>query len=143
MLQEYDRDFNWWIQEQTSALKAREFARLDYNNLIEEIESMGRQERRQLVNRLTILIGHLLKWAHQPERRCASWEITIKTQRNQIARHLKKHPSLKPYLPEAFEEAYDDGRSLALSETGLPPDQIPELPDFDLNFALFSDGLEA
>ena len=104
---------------------------------------MGRQERRQLVNRLTVLIAHLLKWAHRPERRCASWEVTIKTQRNQIARHLKKHPSLKPYLPEAFEEAYDDGRSLALTETNLPPDQIPELPDFDLNFVLFSDGLEA
>jgi len=73
----YDTDFYAWIQDQAATLRAGNLAGLDVNNLIEEIESMGRSEKRELRSRLVVLIVHLLKWAYQPLRRGNSWQTTI------------------------------------------------------------------
>jgi hypothetical protein len=80
-------------------------AELDIENLVEEIESLGRQERQELRNRLGVLLGHLLKWHYQPEARTKSWAATIQEQRRRIQRHLKENPSLKPYLASAIASA--------------------------------------
>jgi hypothetical protein len=73
----YDTDFYAWTQEQAKLLSQGAWERLDIPNLVEEIESLGKQQRQELRNRLGILIGHLLKWEFQAERRSKSWFVTI------------------------------------------------------------------
>ena len=126
----YDQDIVAWANEQAEALRAGRLDRLDLEHLAEEIEDVGKSEQRELVSRMAILIGHLLKWAHQPERRGASWESTIRTQRDAIARRLKRTPSLKRTLsdPDWFADAWNDGRDLALRETGGLPDLPRDCP---------------
>ena len=115
----YETDFYAWTQEQAQLLKYQQWSQLDLPNLIEEIESLGRRERQELRNRLSILIGHLLKWEYQPEQRSRSWLATMRVQRREIINLLNQNPSLKPYLEEALQEAYENGRDLASGETNL------------------------
>jgi hypothetical protein len=126
----YDQDFYAWTQHQVKLLRSGELTGLDVENLIEEIESLGRQERQELRNRLGVLLGHLLKWRYQPEARSKSWRATIREQRQEIRRHLKENPSLKPYLKEAIEIGYEKGLSLVDRETPLDPAQLPETCPF-------------
>lgn len=121
----YETDFYAWTQEQALLLQQQQWRQLDLPNLIEEIESLGRQERAELRNRLSILIGHVLKWEYQQERRSRSWLATIRVQRRESLKLLKDNPSLKPYLDEALQEAYENGRDLASGETNLPFSTFP------------------
>jgi hypothetical protein len=115
----YETDFYAWTQKQVQLLRQRDLNNLDIENLIEEIESLGKQEKRELVNRLGVLIGHLLKWEYQPNQRSKSWVRTIREQRRKITDLLQENPSLKPYLDEAIEKAYQDGVDLAVDETDI------------------------
>lgn len=135
-MNDYDTDFYAWTQQQSALLRSRQPNELDWDNLAEEIESMGRQERRELMNRLRILLGHLLKWQYQPENRGSSWEATIAAQRDDIQDLLEDNPSLKSFLEEAFTAGYSKGRLLAIAETNLPPSTFPTEPSFDLDYAL-------
>lgn len=121
----YETDFYTWTQEQASLLRDRQWSQLDLLNLIEEIESLGKQQRQELRNRLSVLIGHLLKWEYQPQRRSRSWLATIRVQRRDTLRLLKDNPSLKAYLEDAVTEAYENGRDLAMGETDLPEQTFP------------------
>ncbi|RLT34947.1 MAG: DUF29 domain-containing protein [Chloroflexi bacterium] len=121
----YERDFYAWTQDQATLLRSHEFARLDIANLIEEIEAMGRSERRQLTNRLEVLLIHLLKWQFQPALRGRSWELTIIEQRRRLDKLLHDNPSLRPQLRELLVEAYDDASFGAMRETGLPQATFP------------------
>ncbi|MBS9395657.1 MAG: DUF29 domain-containing protein [Dolichospermum sp. LBC05a] len=122
----YNSDFYGWTKTQAQLLREEKWETLDKLNLIEEIETLGRQERRELTNRLALLLGHLLKWQHQPENRSNSWLATIREQRTQIKRILADSPSLKSYLEEAFLLSYQDGINLAVKETNLPYETFPE-----------------
>jgi len=121
----YETDFYGWIQQQTRVLKAGNFASLDLENLIEEIESMGKSHQRALESRLEVLLLHLLKWQFQPGRVTPSWQYTIKEQRKRIADHLRKNPSLKSRVPEAFETAYSYAIMAAAEETGIEESAFP------------------
>jgi len=77
----YETDFYAWTQEQVSLLRTQQWNRLDTVNLIEEIEALGRKERQELRNRLGVLLGHLLKWQFQSNKRTNSWLGTIREQR--------------------------------------------------------------
>ena len=92
----YDRDFFAWSLEQVKLLRAGKLAEADIEHIAEEIETMGRTEKRELISRLSVLLLHLLKWRYQPERRSPSWEASIRVQRNRLADHLDDNPSLKP-----------------------------------------------
>ncbi len=122
----YETDFYAWTQEQVTQLKAQQWEQLDTVNLIEEIESLGRKERQELRNRLGLLLGHLLKWQFQPNKRSNSWLGTIREQRVQIKLLLQDSPSLKPYLDEVFLDAYELGLALAIRETQLGEQVFPE-----------------
>ncbi len=91
----YEYDFYGWTELQAKALANRQVEALDWQNLREEIISLGKQEYRELVSRLTVLVGHLLKWEYQPDKRSRSWFLTIREQRRGIRRHLEGNPSLK------------------------------------------------
>ncbi|MDR3518484.1 MAG: DUF29 domain-containing protein [Azospirillaceae bacterium] len=121
----YDTDFYAWANEQAALLRAGNLSAADIENIAEEIESMGRTEKRELVNRLTMLLLHLLKWRFQPGLQGASWRATIKVQRRDLARHLKDNPSLKATVPEAIADAYGDAVIQAAAETGLPESTFP------------------
>ncbi|MBD1860975.1 MULTISPECIES: DUF29 domain-containing protein [Trichocoleus] len=121
----YNNDFYAWTQEQAALLHQQQWSQLDLPNLIEEIASLGKQQRQELRNRLSLLIGHLLKWQYQPERRSRSWLATIRIQRLDISELLEDNPSLKPYLEEALQKAYLKGVELAVSETDLPSRPFP------------------
>jgi len=121
----YETDFYGWIQQQADRLRARNFAQLDIDNLTEEIQDMGRSEKRELRSRLTVLFLHLLKWQYQPARRGRSWELSIKEQRFEIGYHLAGNPSLKPLLPEIVDIAWQGAKIQAERETGLNGDTFP------------------
>jgi hypothetical protein len=121
----YQQDFYGWTQWQGQSLAEQEVSELDWQNLKEEIQALGRQEYRELVSRLTVLLGHLLKWQYQPDRRSRSWFLTIREQRRAINRHLLRNPSLKARIVEALEDGFEAGVDLALRETDLPLRTFP------------------
>lgn len=121
----YETDFYAWAKEQAALLRAGQLSAADIENIAEEIDSMGRGEKRELVSRLTVLLLHLLKWRFQPEKRTASWEASIKVQRNRLVRHLEDNPSLKPQIPKAMTDAYRDATLDAVVETSLSASTFP------------------
>lgn len=122
----YETDFYAWTQEQAELLKLGKLNTLDVANLLEEIESLGKQQKQELRNRLGVLIGHLLKWEYQPDFRSKSWRVTIREQRRRIKEHLDDNPSLKPYLSQAVLVAYEDGIDLVSKETPLDKKDLPQ-----------------
>ena len=97
---------------------------------------MGKGEKRELVNRLTVLLLQLLKWQFQETKRSKSWQITIRAQRTQIARHLAENPSLKSKLPLAMREAYSDATLEAERETDLPGSAFPKKCPYSFEMAM-------
>ena len=122
----YQQDFFAWTKQQINYLQNQQWNQLDLTNLIEEIETLGKQQRQELRNRLSILIGHLLKWEYQPQKRSYSWLATLRVQRIDIQELIDDNPSLKPYLEEALTQAYIKGLLLAVSETNLPDRTFPK-----------------
>lgn len=122
----YEHDFHAWANEQAALLRSGRLSEADIAHIAEEIESMGRSEKRELVGRLTILLLHLLKWQFQPGLRSASWEASIKVQRITLKRHLIDNPSLEPAIPEAVTDAYQIGRIEAAVETKLAEKDFPQ-----------------
>lgn len=129
----YERDFHAWANEQAGLLRAGKLAQADLPNLIEEIESMGRSEKRELVNRLVILLLHLLKWRYQPSLRGNSWRLSIKEQRIRLVSHLADNPSLKAKLDDAVTQAYRLALIEAERETGLPESTFPATCPFSFS----------
>jgi len=121
----YDRDFYEWTQKNAQLLREGRLSEIDLENLIEELESMGRSEKRAFVNRLAVLIAHLLKWQYQPDLRAKSWRSTIKEQRMQVADLLEDNPSFKPFLNDMFLKAYKKAVVIAEKETGLEEETFP------------------
>jgi hypothetical protein len=121
----YERDFYAWANEQAALLRTRQLDQADIDHIAEEIESMGRNEKRELMNRLNVLLLHLLKWQYQPGLRGNSWRSTIRVQRIALASHMNDNPSLKTVLPAVLAEAYRIARIEAENETGLPDATFP------------------
>jgi hypothetical protein len=121
----YEHDFHAWANEQVALLRAGRLADADVPHIIEEIESMGRSEKRELVNRLVVLLLHLLKWRYQPSLRGNSWRLSIKEQRIRLEAHLADNPSLNAKREEAIAQAYRLALIEAERETGLPESTFP------------------
>ncbi len=128
----YETDFYAWTQEQASLLRDHQWSQIDLQNLVEEIESLGKQQRQELRNRLSVLIGHLLKWQYQPQYRSRSWLATLRIQRLDTVELLEENPSLNSYLEEALYKAYLKGVALAVRETDLPGRTFPSECPYDL-----------
>lgn len=126
MTERYDTDFYGWTQEQADLIRAGRTEDLDLKNLLEEIEAMGRSERRELESRLQVLFMHLLKWQYQSERQGRSWQLTIEEQRRKALRVLQENPSLKSRLNEIVKDAYGDAVIAAERETNIRRSVFPE-----------------
>jgi Domain of unknown function DUF29 len=133
---DYQTDFFAWTEEQARLLRGGELSLIDAENIAEEIESLGRSDRRELENRLTVLLMHLLKWQRQPELRSKSWSATIREQRRQIEKLLHDSPSLRPFVNEAHGRAYAEAREDAVEETGLPEADFPAESPFTVDDVL-------
>lgn len=128
----YQTDFYGWTQQQAHFLKTGCLSNLDVENLIEEIETMGRSEKRELDSRLMVLLVHLLKWKYQPKRRGRSWKLTIQGQRLNFLETLDENPSLKPQLEDILVKAYKKAKIQALKQTKLAQNTFPNLCPWQL-----------
>lgn len=121
----YETDYLQWIETTVEKLRQKNYAAIDWENLIDEIADMARSERKSLKSNLTIVLLHLLKWQYQPQLRSGSWKGSIVEHRRRIREDLKDSPSLKPYLETIFSECYVDAVEQASAETGLPIETFP------------------
>lgn len=135
---EYEKDFYAWALHSAELIRQGKLAEVDLEHIAEEIESMGKSDKRELVSRFAVLLAHLLKWQFQPERRGNSWKYTIKTQRFEVTELLDDSPSLKYELDKQLEHAYEKALLLAVNETGLSQDTFPDSCPFSLEQSLDS-----
>lgn len=135
----YDQDFYAWANEQARLLRAGDLSAADIEHIAEEIESMGRSEKRELVSRLTILFIHLLKWQFQPDMRTKSWRNSVTVQRVRLASHMRDNPSLKSTLAEAIKEAFRVARLEAEAETGIDENVFPTICPWSFEQAMDED----
>lgn len=138
----YDLDYLQWTEDVVKKLRAKDFDKLDIDNLIEEIESLGKSEKRELLNRLTTLLEHLLKriYVNMPQE-FNGWERTIREQRLQIKRVIKFSPSLTPLFEQFFNEAFDDALNEVCQEKSYQSVKFPDRWQFscDINDILNTD----
>lgn len=125
MYPKYEEDFYGWVTHTAQLLRDKKMDELDFENVIEEIEALGRSEKHQLVNRLALIISHLLKWQYQPDIRGHSWVYTLAEQRQEAKFCLEDNPSLKSKLDEILSRAYEVGVSKAAKDTSLGKSDFP------------------
>ena len=107
-------------------LRKGNLTEIDRENIAEELGSMGRSEKRELVSHLTVLLMYLLKWQYQPERRSRSWKTTINTQRLDIELLIKDSPSLKHNIEIVLNEVYGKAKKLFEVETNINHKKLPK-----------------
>lgn len=128
----YETDYLQWIETTVKKLRFGDYTNVDWENLIEEIEDMGRSERRSLKSNLIVVLVHLLKWQFQPEHRSGSWEGSIIEHRRRIREAIFDSPSLQPYLESIFVECYPLAVKQAKAETRLPLEIFPQQCPYEL-----------
>ena len=126
MYPKHEEDVYGWAIYTAQLLRNKRMNELDFDNIIEEMEALGRSEKHELINRLSVLLSHLLKWQYQPTMRGHSWVYSIKEQRKQSKIHLKDNPSLKSKLDDILIDAYDVAISKAAKETTLDEKAFPQ-----------------
>ncbi|MBF0606585.1 MAG: DUF29 domain-containing protein [Magnetococcales bacterium] len=122
----YEVDFYQWVFYNADLLRQGRFAEIDLENIIEELESMGKNNKRELLSRLEVLIMHLLKWQYQPNRRSRSWRATIANQRKEIKLLFADSPSLKHNIEIVIVKGFIDAKQIFEVETGISADTLPE-----------------
>ncbi len=130
----YERDTYTWAMQQADALRRRSANEVDWDNVAEEIESVGKSQSSELRSRYAVLLLHLLKWLFQPERRSRSWDTSIRVQRRAIEDHLGDNPGLKSRRDQLFGRAFFEARLIAAGD--LPVEMYPETNPFTLAEAM-------
>lgn len=130
---DHGKDLYGWAIHTAELLRNKKMDEVDFDNIVEEIETLGRSEQHELTNRLSLVIAHLLKWQYQPEKRTRSWILTIEEQRIQAKFCLKVSPSLKSKLNEILENAYEIGKIKAAKETFLDTKTFPQKCDYSFD----------
>lgn len=127
----YADDYAAWLQHQINLMRAGRWAELDQEHLIDEVEDLGRSEFNAFASAIEIVLVHMLKWDHQPERRTSSWIASIVEHRRRIVRLLQQNPSYKSRIAEAIDVAYDTAQAKASVETNLPLVTFPDENPYD------------
>jgi hypothetical protein len=137
----YDRDVILWSEEQAQLLRARRFAELDIEHLADEIEDVGKSEKRELASRMAALLAHLLKWRSRPAGRTKSWRATIAVQRKRVVLALKETPSLEAVMrnPDWQEDMWLDALAQASRETGPAMEDLPDACPWTMDQAVDQD----
>ncbi|UFP95754.1 DUF29 domain-containing protein [Gloeobacter morelensis] len=132
----YAKDFDLWLRQTVRLLRERRWQEIDLEPLIEQIESLGKSERRAIASQLTRLLLHLLKWQYQPRRRSDSWLDSISDARTQIELVTQDSPSLRDYPAEQLEQSYARARQKAATQTAMPLSTFPEQCPYALPLVL-------
>lgn len=138
----YETDYQLWLEQTLAQLRSQDFSKIDLENLIEEIESLGRSEKRAISSYLRRLCEHLLKiqyWESERANCFRGWNVEVAHFRLQIQEQLETSPSLKPFLQDIFAKQYKNGRKLFLKASELDAKLIPDEPGFTLEQALDED----
>lgn len=125
-----DVDAYSWALRQAELLRAGRISEIDPVAIAEEIEDVALHEYDKLESALRVVMLHLLKWDHQPERRSRSWALSVAEHRRRALRQLRRNPGLKSKLDEALEDAYEDARLEASAETDLSLQTFPVMRPF-------------
>ena len=134
-------DFNAWIAQTTQLLREHRWHEIDVTHLIEELQDLGKSERRSITSQLTRLLLHLLKWQYQPQRRSDSWLDSITDARTQIALAIEDSPSLKDYPAAQLEESYQRARHQATKQTNIEFSLFPGTCPYAIELVLADDWL--
>lgn len=137
----YATDFNLWTQRTAQLLREGQWHEIDLEHLIEEVEGLGKSERRGIASQLTRLLLHLLKWQFQPQRRSDSWLDSITDARTQINLAVQDSPSLQDYLTEQLEQSYQQARRKAAKQAGMPLSVFAEECLYPIDLVLKEDWL--
>ena len=135
----YEHDFYAWLTSNAQLLREQRIADIDIEHIAEELESMGKSEKRALLSRFTVLLAHLLTWQFQPAKRSRSWKNTILTQRIDIHEFLEESPSLRHDLAEKLGTTYEKAKLSAEIETGIEARHFPVACPFTLGQLLDND----
>ena len=138
----YEHDYYGWIQQTVRAIREGRLKDVDWGNVAEELEDMGKSERRALRSQLARLLAHLLKWCYQPERRRSSehsWRATIEHARDSVDELVEENPSLKPQLKELLQAAYRDALAEVVGQTNLPKKRFPPASPWSVEQVLDQD----
>lgn len=133
---EYERDFYAWAIHNAQLMREGKLSEVDIEHVAEEIESMGKSEKRELINRLAILLSHLLKWTFQPDKRSNSWKYTIEEQRDEVLDLIEESPSLKHEIEKQLERSYKKAVLFAATETNIGKEVFPKTCSFSLKQVL-------
>lgn len=132
----YEHDFYAWSIQNAEMVRQGRWQEIDQENVAEELEYMGRREKRELVSRLAVLLAHLLKWQFEPERRSNSWKYTIENQREELSELLEDSPSLGYEIEDNLAKAYKKALRIAARETGIRINTFPETCPFSIEQSL-------
>jgi hypothetical protein len=109
---------------------------LDWENVSEEIESLGRSDKRAIESDLGVVLLHLLKWRYQPNKQKSGWRSSVIEHRARIRKLVRESPSLRDYPRQVLAEEYEIARNRAAEETGLAKNVFPETCPFDVSQVL-------
>jgi len=126
-----DQDFYAWALTTAECIRQKRWHEIAWEHVAEELEALGKRDKRELASRVQVLVMHLLKWCYQPEHRSRSWRSTIREQRRQVQMLLDDSPSLRPQIPALLAQGYPYAREKALDETRLftLPEACPFTPE--------------
>jgi hypothetical protein len=122
----YDQDFYAWAKWNAELMRRGKLSEIDTERIAEELENMGKTQKRELVSRLAVLLTHMLKWQYQPDRRSDSWVSTIVTQRTEILLLMEDSPSLAHDVDSSIEKGYRFAKDRAAREMGVSKNGFPE-----------------
>jgi hypothetical protein len=131
----HDIDETAWLESTAELIRTGRFEEVDANALAEYLLDMAKRDRREVFSRLVVLLSHLLKWEHQPDRRCGSWRGTIVEQQREL-RQLLESGTLRNHALAVLADAFQGARKQAAAETELALGAFPEQSGWDLDGAL-------
>jgi hypothetical protein len=117
-------------------LRERRSSDIDWENVAEEIETLGRSDKRAIESNLNVILLHLLKWRYQSDQRKSGWRSSIAEHRARIRKLTDESPSLRDYPGQVLDEEYQLARTKAADETGLPEERLPLTCPFTISEAL-------
>ena len=141
MTGDYANDYQDWLAQTARLIRERRWQALDADHLADEVEDLGKTERRGIASQLTRLLVHLLKWRFQPVRRSGSWRDSIADARLQIQLASEDSPSLRAYPASQLDTCYTKARRSAAQQTGLAPEVFPVACPFAIEAVLSDDWL--
>ena len=136
----YEQDETAWLEAMSELIRAGRLDEIDYPNLAEYLTDMSRRDRREVESRLTVLLTHALKWAHQPDRRAGSWQATIIEQRQELEALLGRGV-LRNHAEAVLPDLYRRAVERAAAETGMPAETFPAACRYSLDQLLSADLL--